>query len=367
MNINSISELKIGDLVVKKAVIQGGMGVGVSLSGLASAVANEGGIGVISTVAVGAIGNEIERNSIKKNMERVRFEIRNAKKLTDGVIGMNIMVAITEFDAILEVSIEENIDIVFLGAGLPLRFSDKITDILKTGKGPKFGVIVSSDRAAKILFRTWKKNFNRVPDIVVVEGPLAGGHLGFKVEQLDDPDYELEKILPPVIVAVKEYEEFKGCEIPVIAAGGIFTGEDIKKYLEMGAKGVQMGTRFVATDECDASIEFKNSYVNSVKGDVAIIKSPVGLPGRAIRNQYTEDISKGINKPFTCKWKCLKTCDFRTTPYCIAKALLRAQAGVLEEGFAFAGSNAWKVDKIVSVSELFKTLELEYSEASEPV
>lgn len=366
MNINNIPELRIGDLVVEKAIIQGGMGVGVSLSGLASAVANEGGVGVLASVEMGSIGKEAERNSRKENIEAVKNQIRKARTLTNGVLGINIMVALTQFDEILETSIEEDIDIIFMGAGLPMKFSDKVKEILKSEHGckSKFGVIVSSHRAAKIIFDNWKKYFNRVPDLVVVEGPMAGGHLGFKIEQLEDPAYSLENILPPVIDTVKQYEEFKGIEIPVIAAGGIFTGEDIRKFLSMGAKGVQMGTRFVATDECDASIEFKKAYVRSGKEDMKIIKSPVGLPGRAIKNTFIEDVEQGLTKPFSCKWLCLKTCDFRNTPYCIAKALLKAQEGVLDEGFAFAGANAWKVDRIISVAELFSVLETEYSGSS---
>ncbi len=363
MNIDNIPELRIGDLVVEKAVIQGGMGIGVSLSGLASAVASEGGIGVISSVGMGAIRKDIERNSLEESMKGVREEIRKARSLTDGVIGINVMVAVTEFDAILETSIEEGIDIIFMGAGLPMKFSDNVKETLKSGKGPKFGVIVSSDRAVKIIFQNWQKYFNRVPDVVVVEGPLAGGHLGFKPEQISDPAYALDNIFPSVLEAVRAYESFKGCEIPVIAAGGIFSGADIRKYLSMGASGVQMATRFVATDECDASYEFKKSYILSRQEDITIIKSPVGLPGRAIRNSFTEDIAKGLNKPFSCRWRCLKTCDFKNTPYCIAKALIRAREGILAEGFAFAGANAWRVDRIMPVKELFKVLEEEYSNA----
>jgi nitronate monooxygenase len=366
MNINNIPELKIGDLVAKKAIIQGGMGVGVSLSGLASAVANAGGIGVLASVEMGSIGKTVEKNYRKENIETVRSEIRKTRSLTKGVIGINVMGALTQFDEILEASIDEKIDVIFMGAGLPIRFTDSVKESLKSGsKCPtKFGVIVSSHRAAKIIFNSWKKSFNRVPDIVVVEGPKAGGHLGFKAEQIDDPDYSLENILPPVIETVKEFEEFKGCEIPVIAAGGIFTGEDIKEIMALGANGVQMATRFVATDECDASIEFKEAYVNCTEDDITIIKSPVGLPGRALKNKFIEDVRSGLTKPFSCKWLCLKTCDFKNTPYCIAKALLKAQEGFLDEGFAFAGANAWKVDRIISVAELFSVLEKEYSDSS---
>ena len=364
MNINCIPSLKIGDLEVEKAVIQGGMGVGVSLSGLASSVANEGGIGVLASVEIGSIGQKTEHSSKKENIEAVRSEIRKARKLTSGVIGINIMVALTQFDEIVETALNEKIDLIIMGAGLPVRFSEPVAKVLKKTESlcsTKFGVIVSSWRAARIIFDNWKKLYNRVPDLVIVEGPEAGGHLGFKTEQLDDPEYALEMILPPVIDTVKKYEEFHGCKIPVIAAGGIFTGEDIRNILSLGASGVQMATRFVATDECDASDEFKQSYVNCRKEDLTIIKSPVGLPGRALKNSFLKDVSAGRRKPFSCKWRCLKTCDFKNTSYCIAKALLQAQKGKLDDGFVFAGSNAWKVDRIVSVAELFKELEAEYA------
>ncbi len=369
MNLRNIPELTIGDLKIRKAVIQGGMGVGVSLSGLASAVANAGGVGVIASVEMGSIGQKAEHSSKKENIEAVRREIRKARGMTDGVLGINIMAALTQFDEMIETAVDEGIDIIFMGAGLPVRFSDPVKDILKSGKScrTKFGVIVSSYRAVKIIFDSWKRSFDRVPDIVVVEGPKAGGHLGFKPEQIDDPDYSLESILPPVIETVVKYEEFKGCEIPVIAAGGIFSGEDIRNIMSLGASGVQMATRFVATDECDASYLFKKAYVDCREEDLTIIKSPVGLPGRALKNSFLADVDAGLKKPFSCRWLCLKTCDFKNTPYCIAKALLNAQKGNLEGGFAFAGSNAWKVDRIVSVDDLFSILEAEYSESLVPV
>ena len=367
MNINNIPSLKIGDLEIEKAVIQGGMGVGISLSGLASAVANEGGVGVIASVEMGSIGQKTEHCSKKENIEAVKREIRKARKLTDGVLGINIMAALTQFDEIVETAISEKIDLIIMGAGLPVRFSEPVVEELKNIKRyccTKFGVIVSSWRAARIIFDSWKKLYCRVPDLVIVEGPEAGGHLGFRKEQIDDPDYALEKILPPVIETVKKYEDFHGCKIPVIAAGGIYTGEDIRNVFSLGASGVQMATRFVATDECDASDEFKQAYVNCRKEDLEIIKSPVGLPGRALKNSFLNDVFSGLKKPFSCKWRCLKTCDFKNTPYCIAKALLQAQKGILAEGFAFAGSNAWKIDRVISVAALFKELEAEYASSA---
>ncbi|MCK4527100.1 nitronate monooxygenase, partial [candidate division WOR-3 bacterium] len=228
----------------------------------------------------------------------------------------------------------------------------------------KFVPIVSSARAMKIIFKYWAKNYNHIPDAVVVEGPLAGGHLGFKKEQMNNPDNTLEKILSDVINAIKPFEQQFGKNIPIIAAGGIYTGEDIYKVMQLGAHGVQMATRFVATHECDASIEFKEAYIKCKKEDIITINSPVGMPGRAIRNQFLEDVSMGIRKPFECPWKCLKTCDFKKAPYCIALALYNAKKGNLEEGFAFAGANAYRVDKIISVKELIENLLKEYEEAA---
>lgn len=364
MTFKEMPQLRIGNLVIDKPIIQGGMGVGISLSGLASAVANEGGIGVISSVALGLLDQDRQMNFKDANIHALKNEIKKAKEQTNGVIGLNIMVAMSDYNNLLECAIEEEIDLVFIGAGLPLRFPksfslDKIKEI-KT----HFVPIVSSARAAQIIFQYWEKSFGIIPDAVVVEGPLAGGHLGFKNSQIDDPNYKLEKIIPDVIKVIKTFEERLNKEIPVIAAGGIFSGADILKYLEMGVKGVQMGTRFVATHECDASDEFKQAYINCKEDDITIIESPVGLPGRAIRNKFLEDVSGGVKKPFKCPWKCLKTCDFRNTPYCIADALTNAQKGKLEAGFAFAGANAYKVNKIISVKELFETLQQEYAAAS---
>ncbi|MEE9170546.1 MAG: nitronate monooxygenase family protein, partial [bacterium] len=232
----------------------------------------------------------------------------------------------------------------------------------KLGELPtKFVPILSSAKAAKLIFRSWAKQFNHIPDAVVVEGPLAGGHLGFKREQIDNSDYSLEKILPEVIAAIKPYEEQFNKNIPVIAAGGIYTGADIHKFMQLGAQGVQMGTRFVATYECDASMEFKQIYLNCKEENIVIIDSPVGLPGRAIRDEFLEQVSSGVKETFKCHWKCLRSCDFKNVPYCICLALTNAQKGNLEGGFAFAGANAYQVDKIISAKELNETLIEEYS------
>lgn len=356
-------KLKIGELTVRVPIIQGGMGVGISLSGLASAVANEGGIGVISSVGLGLLVQASGKNYREKNLIRLRDEIRKAKAISDGVIGLNIMVAVSDYDDIVKTAIEEKIDILFLGAGLPLKIPEGITlEYLKSVK-TKIVPIISSDRAANLIFRSWEKKYNYIPDAVVVEGPMAGGHLGFKAEQIDDPHYTLEKIIPKVIKILEPFEQRYGKKIPVIAAGGIFNGEDIHKFLEMGVAGVQMGTRFVATHECDADIKFKEQYVNCTENDIGIIKSPVGLPGRAIINEFLTDVTSGIKKPFNCPWKCLKTCKMNQSLYCIADALMKAKIGDLTNGFSFAGANAYRIKQIVSVKELMESLREEFEEA----
>lgn len=356
-------ELKIGNLVAKLPIIQGGMGVGISMSGLASAVANAGGIGVISSVALGMLGHSSKKTFREDNKIALRKEIRQAKKMSNGIIGLNIMVAVSDFDDMVKVALEEKIDILFLGAGLPLKMPDGITiEYLKERK-TKVAPIVSSGRAASLIFKSWDKHFAHIPDAVVVEGPLAGGHLGFKPEQIDDPEFELEKIIPSVCDAIKKYETKYRKTIPVIAGGGVYDGDDIYKFMNLGASGVQMGTRFVATEECDADIEFKNQFIKCKKEDIVIIQSPVGLPGRAILNDFLSDVKAGIKKPFRCPWKCLKTCDFKTSLYCIADALMKAKIGELKNGFSFAGTNAWRVDKIITVKELMDSLVQEFEKA----
>ena len=360
MGAKKIPKLRISDLEADIPIIQGGMGVGISLSSLASSVANAGGIGVIATAGIGQFEPDLDTNFKEANRRALQKEIRKAKAKTGGIIGVNIMVALSDFDDLVQCSVDEGANMLFLGAGLPVKLPNTLPLDRLGELATKFVPIVSSGRAAKIIFKSWAKRYSHVPDAVVVEGPLAGGHLGFKKEQIDDPDYSLEKILPEVVSAVKPYREQFNKSIPVIAAGGIYTGADIHKFMQLGAQGVQMGTRFVATYECDASLEYKEAYLKCKKEDVVIIDSPVGLPGRAIRNKFLERISSGAKETFKCPWKCLKTCDFRNVPYCIALALTNTKKGNLEEGFAFAGANAYRVDKIISVKELIETLVKEY-------
>lgn len=350
---------KIGDLQIEIPVIQGGMGIGISLSGLASAVANQGGVGVISAVGIGMFEKDYARDFIDANIRALKREIKAAREKTSGVIGVNIMVALTNFSDLVKTSIAEKIDIIFSGAGLPLNLPSYLTKDSVTKLVP----IVSSGRAAGLLCKKWKEGYDYLPDAIVVEGPKAGGHLGFKREQLDNPDFALEKLVPEVVSEVKYFEEKYHTSIPVIAAGGIYSGSDIKNIMDLGASGVQMGTRFVTTHECDASEEFKQTYINSSENDIEIIQSPVGMPGRAIRNEFIEKINRGEKRPVKCPYKCLKTCNIEKTPYCIFAALMSAMKGNFYNGYAFAGSNAWKTSKIISVKETFESLKQEFREA----
>ena len=336
------------------------MGVGISLSRLASAVANEGGIGVIATAGIGMDEPDFSSNYLEANIRALRKEIRKARESTKGILGVNIMVALSNFADLVRTSIEEGIDIIFSGAGLPLGLPGFLWEDTKTKLVP----IVSSARAACIIAKKWSEKYNYLPDAIVVEGPRAGGHLGFKEQMIGDPEYSLEKLVPEVIEAIKPYEERYKKPIPVIAAGGIYTGEDIYRFFQLGALGVQMATRFVTTYECDASAKFKQTYVDSKKEDIVIIKSPVGMPGRAIKNAFLDDVSQGKRKPFKCPYHCIITCDYKNSPYCIARALINAQKGNLSHGFAFAGENAYRAKGIISVKELIEILTEEYKVAS---
>jgi nitronate monooxygenase len=357
-----LPNLVIGDLIITVPIIQGGMGVGISLSGLSSAVANQGGVGVISAAMPGIHEQDIATNSDAANIRVLTREIRKAQQMTGGVLGVNIMVALTNYADMVRTAIAEGIDIIFSGAGLPLD----LPGFLTPGCHTKLVPIVSSARAATIISKKWLLRFGYLPDAVVVEGPKAGGHIGFKPEQIDAPGFTLERLVTEVIEALKPIEAAHHRMIPVVAAGGIYTGKDIYDFIKRGASGVQMGTRFVATHECDADDAFKQAYIDAKKEDMVIIKSPVGLPGRAVRNAFIDAVNQGRKTPFKCPFHCLKTCDPEKSPYCIALALGNARKGKLKHGFAFAGQNAYRVDKILSVEELMTLLQSEYQAAAVP-
>ncbi len=351
-----MKELNIGGLVIPVPIIQGGMGVGISLSGLASAVANEGGVGIISAAGLGMLYKDPSQDYLANCITGLRQEIRKSREKSNGIIGVNIMVALSNYEDLVRTSIEEGVDIIISGAGLPLDLPKYLTPGSKTRLIP----IVSSARAAVLICNKWLTNFNYLPDAVIVEGPKAGGHLGFKPDQIFDENFTLEKIIPEVVAVVDPIGMLNGKEIPVIAAGGIYTGADIVKILKLGASGVQMGTRFVTTDECDASDEFKQAYLDATKEDVIIIKSPVGMPGRAIKSPFLEEVLAGKRQPKTCPVNCIRTCDISTAPYCIIASLTSALRGNFRRGYAFAGSNVWRTNKIIPVKELMNTIIQEY-------
>ncbi len=351
MGIKPIQTLQIGNLEVNPPIIQGGMGVRVSMAGLASAVANEGCVGVIASVGLGDYENAPLNQYVNTVNVALRAEIRKARSLTKGIIGVNVMVVLTNYEELIKVCVEEKVDIIICGSGLPLDLPR-----LVAGSEIKIIPIVSSVRALNIIYKKWKQNYNRVPDAVIVEGPLAGGHLGFSYDDIvNETTASLEQLVTELVEYTSTLEE----KIPVIAAGGIFDGHDIAKFLKLGASGVQMATRFVCTDECDVDDNFKNAYLKAKKEDITIINSPVGLPGRVISNEFTKRTMKGETIPFKCAHHCLRTCNPRTAPYCIGKVLGEASRGQFGEAFVFAGANAYRCNEIIPVKVLIDQLKEE--------
>ncbi|MDD4005144.1 MAG: nitronate monooxygenase family protein [Elusimicrobiaceae bacterium] len=342
--------LNIGGLKIAVPIIQGGMGVRVSDSGLAAAVANCGGAGTIASVGLGYC-EEYCPDVVKVSNDGLRREIRRARELSKGVIGVNIMFALSNYEELVKTAAEEKADFIVSGAGLPLNLPELV------GESPvRLLPIVSSARAANIIMKTWKRRYNRLTDAVVVEGPMAGGHLGFSTAELGDAGLTLEKIVPQVIAAVKVYADEAGRKIPVIAGGGVYTGADIAGFLKMGAGGVQIATRFVATDECPAAQAFKEAYLKATAADIFIIKSPVGMPGRALRTKFLDRVFGGETIPNKCAYRCLRSCNPTTVPYCIAKAMINAVEGRLDDAIVFAGSNVSRIDRIMPVRELMDEL-----------
>jgi NAD(P)H-dependent flavin oxidoreductase YrpB (nitropropane dioxygenase family) len=341
-------ELKIGDLTPKLPLIQGGMGVGVSLSNLAAAVANEGGIGVISGVQIGFREPDFASNPVEANLRAIGSEIKKARDKTKGIIGMNLMAAMNNYELYVKEAVKNKIDLIISGAGLPLALPK-----LVEGSSTKIAPIVSSAKAAKIIFRSWLKH-NRLPDAVVVEGPLAGGHLGFKYDELIQKTYKsLKELTIEVKEVVKSYEQEYNVRIPVISAGGIRTREEIIELMEAGADGVQLASVFVPTAECDADENFKMAYVNASDEDIMIIKSPVGMPGRAIRTNFlTKSLEEGcsINRCY----KCMPNCNPKEIPYCISIGLIDSVQG--RDGLIFTGARLESINKITTVKEVIERL-----------
>ncbi|MCK5451157.1 MAG: nitronate monooxygenase [Candidatus Omnitrophica bacterium] len=349
-----IDPLIIGDLCIEVPIIQGGMGVRISTSQLAAAVANCGAAGTIASVGLAPDTAENRADVPKSCREHLQKEIRRARELSDRAVGVNIMVALSNYEDMVRTTVKEDADYIISGAGLPISLPE-----FAEGSSIKLIPIVASARGAQLLLKTWKRRYNRFPDALVVEGPLAGGHVaGYSLEKLQSLKNEmnveplLEISVRDILKLVAEYEKDYGISIPVIPAGGIFDGKDVAKFLKMGAKGVQIGTRFVATFECSAADEFKQMYVNANEDDIVFIQSPVGMPARTIRTKFLDEILRGERKGFTCNYQCLRTCNPATVQYCIAKALIDAVEGDIDNAVVFAGTNVSKVKKIVSVKEL---------------
>lgn len=332
-------------------IVQGGMGVRVSLASLSSAVANEGGIGTLSSIGLGdieALKQEYERMS----REALIREIHKARSKTNGHIAVNFMGVLSNVDDLIKTAIAEGVKMIIFGAGLPTRLPELVSD-----HSVNLVPIISSARVAELILRVWDKRYKRTADGLILEGPLAGGHLGFSEEQLEHPEeYSLEKLLPEVLESIKLYEDKYGKKIPVIAGGGIYDGKDIARMLSLGASGVQMATRFVCTEECDVSREFKQAYIDAREEDIVIIKSPVGMPGRAIKNNFLKELEIKGKQKIKCPYQCLTLCKVESAQYCIALALLNSYFGDVDHGLIFCGQNAYRVNQIVTVKELIQEL-----------
>jgi len=360
---HKLEPLYIGDLEVKIPIIQGGMGAIISTASLASAVADCSAAGTIASVGLGFGTEENMTNFVKASSESLGQEIAKAKELSPGAIGVNILTALSNYDSLVGTAVEAKADFIISGAGLPLSLPQ-----LTEGSSVKLIPIVSSSRAADIIIKTWKRRYNRLPDAIVVEGPMAGGHLGFQSADLKTGNAaSLESLLADVLESVKRCKDAYNTDIPVIVAGGVFDGKDLVKFLNLGAKGVQIATRFVATPECAASDEFKELYIQSKEEDIVIIDSPVGMPGRAIRTTLIEKVLAGEKIPIKCGYQCLKTCNPATAPYCIGEALYSAVKGDIDNAVVFAGSNAVRVNKIVSAKELIEEIVSEAEEELERI
>lgn len=330
-------------------IIQGGMGIGVSLGGLAGAVMREGGMGVISAAQPGYRDPDFRRDPFTANIKALKAEIKKAREISQGkgLLGVNIMVAGQHYDRYASEIGEMDIDVIISGAGLPLELPHLVTNE-KVALAP----IVSSGKAAYLLCRRWFQRYTRYPDFIVIEGPLAGGHLGFSWDDLKaHSEQKLEDILQDCKKAIAEL----GITIPLVVAGGIYTGKDIAAFLKQGAAAVQMATRFIATFECDAHDKFKAVFLNTQQEDIEFVISPSGYPGRAIVNDFVKRMRAGRIAPIQCV-NCLRPCHPPTTPYCITEALINSVSGDVDHGLVFTGANGYRIDKIVSVSQLIEEL-----------
>lgn len=343
--------LKIGELTARIPVIQGGMGVGVSLSSLAGNVAACGGVGVISAAQIGYREADFEKNPLEANLRALREEIKRAREIAaNGVLGINIMVATKQYAEYVKEAVKSGIDLIISGAGLPTM----LPEFVKESK-TKIAPIVSTVKSAQVICKLWDRKYKKIPDLVVIEGPRAGGHLGFSLDQLkqfDSRKYQEE--IKGILAVVRSFGEKYQKHIPVVAAGGIYDRTDMENVMALGIDGVQMGTRFVTTYECDASDTYKETYLKCHQKDIQIVKSPVGLPGRAITNDFLK--KQAEREKITKCYQCLEHCDPAKTPYCITKALVNAVKGNTAEGLLFCGDNAWKAEKLEHVSDIMNEL-----------
>jgi nitronate monooxygenase len=347
----TMPDLVIGDLRINPPIIQGGMGVRVSAARLASAVSNEGALGVVASVGTGEEWPDHSLDYPARSYVSLRDMLQQVRSQTSNPFAVNIMCALNNYEDLVRASDEEEVAAIISGAGLPLRLPGLVKH-----REIKLIPIVSSGRAADLICQSWLKRFSRLPDAFVVEGILAGGHLGFSVDDVLSAHKPLESIVQEVLAVAERVRREHGASIPVIAAGGIFDGGDIARFLNLGASGVQMGTRFVCTHECDASIRYKEAYLNCREEDIILIKSPLKLPIRVIRNSFVDRISRGERADFRCTYHCLAPCEPDKVPYCIAQALVNAYRGDMSDGFATCGANAYRIDRLVSVHDLIQDL-----------
>src|SRR6056297_184323 len=343
---------KIGEIETKIPLILGGMGIGVSGWNLASSITKNGGIGVLSGVNLGYREDDFYTNSFEANKRAIIKKIKKAKEeCNNGIIGINFMVAMNKYKEYVKIAVEAGVDIIVSGAGLPLELPEA-----SKGYDTKLIPIVSSAKAARIITKVWDKKYDKIPHAVVVEGIKAGGHLGFKKKDLNEENFDFQKTLEETKKVLEKYEKKYGKEIPLIAAGGIYNKEDVEKILEMGYDGVQMSTRFVTTEECDADFNFKNEFINSQKEDINIMDSPVGLPGRAINNEFLKNVEEGMKPKIKKCINCIKKCNYKDTKFCISQALINSVEGNIDQGLVFSGENAYKSKRIEKVKDIIEEL-----------
>ena len=344
----------MGNIEAKVPIIQGGMGIGISLGGLAGAVALEGGIGIISAAQIGYREPDFDTDTKEANLRAIKKEYEKARNIApEGVIGFNLMVAMRHYEDYVRAAVETGADLIVSGAGLPTDLPGLVGDA-----DVKLAPIVSTEKSARVILKYWDKKYKRVPDLLVIEGPHAGGHLGFAREKLTEFDdfsvyaKEVEKIL----AVAKGYEEQYGKKIPAALGGGIDTPEAARDAFLLGVDAVQVATRFVTTEECDADNRYKNAYLEAKKEDIIIVKSPVGMPGRAINNDLIRRVAAGERIPHSPCHRCLHRCNPAQIPYCITDALIHAAKGELEDALLFCGANAYKADRIETVKEVMDDL-----------